>query len=296
MNFVSVPIEGRMYIMKFGFVGAGKVGKTFGTYLSQNGHEVVGYYSKTYDHAIEASLSVKGVAYDSLEKLLQNVDVVLLTVTDQMIHEVSRELCSLKGIENIKFVIHMSGALSSSVLERYQGVSYASIHPMQAFANVEEALEQMPNTVFGLEGDDDAVSTFEVLLKNMGNEVIKLTEAQKVNYHLAAVIASNYLVTLVHLGLKQMNAIGIDENTGIKALLPLIKGTLANIEAFGTERSLTGPIARGDYKTVEAHLQAMDKEAEALYKHLGRATLELVQTNELSVEKVQALRHLLEEE
>lgn len=282
--------------MKFGFVGAGKVGQTFGRYLSQNGHQVVGYYSKTYDHALEASKHVNGTAFESLEALSKSADIILLTVNDQMIQVVSKELCDSGSVENVKCLIHMSGALPSSIMERYKDISYASIHPMQAFANIEEALSQMPSTVFGIEGDSGAVTIFEDLLKGMGNEVIKLTETQKVNYHLAAVIASNYLVTLVHMGLAQMKAIGIEEDTGIKALLPLIKGTLANIEAFGTEKSLTGPIARGDFKTVEAHLHAMDKEAEALYKHLGRATLEIAQTQAMPVEKVQALRHLLEEE
>lgn len=282
--------------MKFGFVGAGKVGQTFGRYLSQNGHQVVGYYSKTYAHAEDAAIAVCGKAYDSLEALSKDSEIIALTVTDQMIEAVSRELCLLDTTGKVRFVIHMSGALSTRILERCDGIYYASIHPMQSFAKIEEALAQMPCTVFGIEGDEKAIAVFESLFKALGNEVIKLTEAQKVNYHLAAVIVSNYMVTLMHFGLSQMKAIGIEESTSIKALLPLIKGTLANIETFGPEKALTGPIARGDYKTVKAHLHAMDHEAEALYKHLGRATLEMAYTQEMDTENVLALRHLLEEE
>ncbi len=282
--------------MKFGFVGAGKVGQTFGRYLNLSGYQVVGYYSKTYTHAENAALAVNGKVYDSLESLSEDAEVIALTVTDQMIEGVSKELCLLKTTGKVKYVIHMSGALSARILERHSGIYYASIHPMQAFANVEKALAQMPNTVFGIEGDEQAVLIFEALLKVLGNEVIKLTEVQKVNYHLAAVIVSNYMVTLMHFGLSQMKAIGIEESTGIKALLPLIRGTLTNIETFGPDRALTGPIARGDYETVKAHLHAMDHEAEALYKHLGRATLEMAFPREMDTENVLALRHLLEEE
>ncbi|GAU78040.1 Rossmann-like and DUF2520 domain-containing protein [Fusibacter sp. 3D3] len=282
--------------MKFGFVGAGKVGQAFGRYLTQKGHQVVGYYSKTYAHAEDAAIAVQGKAYDTLEALSKDAEIIALTVTDQMIEAVSRELCSLNTTGKVRFVIHMSGALSARVLARRDDVHYASIHPMQSFANVEEALLQMPSTVFGIEGDAKTISVFETLLKTMGNEVIQLTEAQKVNYHLAAVIVSNYMVTLMHFGLSQMKAIGIEENTGIKALLPLIRGTLTNIETFGPEKALTGPIARGDYKTVKAHLQAMDHGAKALYRHLGLATLEIALAKEMDTENVLALRRLLEEE
>ncbi|MBF4695391.1 Rossmann-like and DUF2520 domain-containing protein [Fusibacter ferrireducens] len=282
--------------MKFGFVGAGKVGQTFGRYLSQNGYPVVGYYSRTYAHAENAAIAVQGRAYDSLESLAQDSEMIVLTVTDQMIEGVSRALCHLKTQGQVRFVVHMSGALSARILERREGIQYASIHPMQSFAKVEEALAQMPNTVFGIEGDEQAVSVFEDIFRAVGNDIIKLTEAQKVNYHLAAVIVSNYLVTLMQFGLSQMAAIGIEESTGIKALLPLIRGTLANVETFGPEKALTGPIVRGDYQTVKAHLHAMDHEAEALYKHLGRETLKLALAQGMNTENVLALRHLLEEE
>ena len=40
--------------MKFGFIGAGKVGFSLGKYLADNEMEVVGYYSEFKEDALEA--------------------------------------------------------------------------------------------------------------------------------------------------------------------------------------------------------------------------------------------------
>jgi predicted short-subunit dehydrogenase-like oxidoreductase (DUF2520 family) len=50
-----------------------------------------------------------------------------------------------------------------------------------------------------------------------------------------------------------MKRIGID----FEPFLPIINATLKNIEERGALHSLTGPVARGDVKTVEAHLNAL---------------------------------------
>jgi rfaE bifunctional protein nucleotidyltransferase chain/domain len=82
-------------------------------------------------------------------------------------------------------------------------------------------------------------------------------------------MASNYLVALLHQASVIIHKVGMDLNH----LLPLIKGTLSNIEEHGSKAALTGPIARGDWATVESHVKALREHFPDLipsYIELGR--------------------------
>ena len=110
----------------------------------------------------------------------------------------------------------------------------------------------------------------------MGGHWIKLKAGDKVAYHAAAVFASNYLVTLVKMATDLWQTFSIPTDQATKALLPLIRGTLHNIETIGIPHCLTGPIARGDTGTVDKHLKTLQEKAPALlfpYKELGLQTI-----------------------
>ena len=98
-------------------------------------------------------------------------------------------------------------------------------------------------------------------------------QGSKVLYHASAVIASNYLVTLLNLASGLWSHLGISQDEGLKALLPLVRGTVENLEAVGLPNALTGPIARGDVGTVKRHLAALADVAPeilSVYKELAR--------------------------
>ena len=91
-------------------------------------------------------------------------------------------------------------------------------------------------------------------------------------YHAGACVVSNYLVTLVDFGVKLLESTGIPKSMAINALMPLISGTVRNIEKIGIPGALTGPIARGDIPIVKDHLQSLEKmvpELLELYSLLG---------------------------
>ncbi len=109
---------------------------------------------------------------------------------------------------------------------------------------------------------------------------------------------SNYLVTLVDAGLSMYESIGIDRETGYKALYPLIRGTVENLKHMDTKEALTGPIARGDINTVKAHLNAVhDKQLEDFYRYLGQATVRIAkQKSHADSSKLGKLEELLDDE
>ncbi len=95
-------------------------------------------------------------------------------------------------------------------------------------------------------------------------------------YHAAAVIACNYMVTLVKLATDLWQTFDVAPDEATQALLPLLRGTIANIDRVGIPQGLTGPIARGDTGTIRKHLEALEKAAPAVlstYCDLGRQTV-----------------------
>jgi predicted short-subunit dehydrogenase-like oxidoreductase (DUF2520 family) len=287
--------------MQIGFIGAGKVATAFGRYLHGHGISISGYFDRHDDKVARAASATQSHPYPNAASVAGNSDILLITTRDDQIAGVCEDLCRRKNIEARHLIGHMSGAHSSRLLANAGrlGAAVFSLHPLQAFADEDKALAELPNTYFSLEGDAERLQPIRQMLSQTGNRYFSIFPEHKSLYHLSACILSNYLVTLMDSGLTALEKSGIDPAEGFKAMRPLIEGTLSNTARMGPAKALTGPIARGDAGTVGQHLQALKnaglKDIEALYRHLGLQTLELARQWALSSsEKAAAVRQLLE--
>lgn len=264
--------------MKIGFIGAGKVGSAFAKYLKNCNQDVIGFYSKSPESISKACQFVGGVQGFTLKELVNVSDLIFITTSDDQISVLAEEIVGLKLELRDKRFCHMSGAHSIETLKPLKkagGFCY-SLHPLQAFANSEDAFEKLPVTVFSFETikeDEEMLS----LLKAIGNKYFTIDSKDKSLYHMAACIISNYLVTILDQGFKVLQAIGVNETLATEAFLPLINGTIDNVVKLGTEQALTGPISRGDLETVKTHLKAVegDEGLKSFYTYIGRLTTEL---------------------
>lgn len=285
--------------MNIGFIGAGKVGTAFGKYLSNNGFNVEGYYSKREKSAQNAAKYCNSRAYVNLKDLTQKVDIIFITTNDDEIEKVADKLAENNILSTGQIIVHMSGASSSEILKstKARGCFTYSLHPLQAFADIEKSVIDLKDTVFSIEGDEEKIHVFEEILENTGNRYFKISKDQKSIYHATACVVSNYLVTLMDYGLSLFEAIGIKGEDGYKALYPLIDGTVKNIYNLGTKKALTGPIARCDVETIENHIKSIDKIAQDkldFYKLMGDMTLELAKRDRLNDnEKIEELQNIL---
>jgi predicted short-subunit dehydrogenase-like oxidoreductase (DUF2520 family) len=266
--------------MKIGFIGAGKVGLAFGTYLFQNDFNIIGYYSRRYECSVKGAELTKSIAFKEIKELVDNSEMLFITTNDDAIINVCNSLVSNNILREGQIIVHMSGASSSKILENAKeiGCSIYSIHPLQSFADVDKAIEDLKSTVFSIEGDADKIEIIENMFNKTSNKYFKLSSEQKSLYHIAACVMSNYLVTLMEYGLSLLNEIGIDNEEGYKAFYPLIQGSIDNIYNLGTKKALTGPIARGDIDTIDQHMKALkelDHDKLEIYKILGDMTLNL---------------------
>ena len=199
---------------------------------------------------------------------------VFITTPDDVIASVCGEVQWHSG----QSVVHCSGAHSVDILEpaRKLGAAVGSFHPLQTFAGVDQAIENLPGSTFTLEAEELLLSTLKDLAALLNGNYVELKPGDKVLYHAAAVFACNYLVTLVKLALDLWQIFGVSPGEATKALMPLIKGTVNNIDKIGLPDCLTGPIARGDLGTIGRHLGALEDRSPALlhtYKELGLQTI-----------------------
>lgn len=285
-------------------VGCGIVGTAMGKLLSKADYRISGVVTKHLETARTAAEVTRAERFSvSPWEITREADVVFITTPDDLIESTCMTISEHKGFEKNAVVIHCSGALSSDILSsaRDSEAMVATLHPLQSFASTDQAVSLVPGSFCTIEGDKDALPIVRQIVEDIGGILLEITAEKKTLYHAAAVAASNYLVTLLHLALELDKAAGLTSDTSYKALLPLIKGTLSNIGEEGIPGALTGPIARGDVATVSAHLKAIEKDAPmllALYRCLGLYTVDLAKAkgtlNEMAAEKIRALLNISE--
>jgi predicted short-subunit dehydrogenase-like oxidoreductase (DUF2520 family) len=202
--------------------------------------------------AVSARLRERGVALRE-----NDAELVLICVHDGAIGEVAR------GIEPGPWIGHVSGATSLSALDPHR--RRFSLHPLQTFTRA-RGPEQLDGAYAAVTAEsEDARAVAVELAETLGLRPFQLADDERVLYHAGAAIASNFLVTLRRVA----GQLVADAGAPPEALDPLMRRTIEN----GFE--LTGPIARGDWDTVEAHLRAVRArrpEYEPLYRALAEAT------------------------
>ncbi|MEJ2039675.1 MAG: DUF2520 domain-containing protein [Desulfosarcinaceae bacterium] len=285
--------------MRIGFIGAGKVGTAFGQYLRSHGFAISGYHDHHPDKMRHACEMTGGRVFEKDADLAGASDMLLITTRDDQIAPACEALCRRKAVTPDHWVGHMSGAHDTSVLDAASrcGAAVFSLHPLQSFAEEAKAVAGLPATYFSLEGSDPRVEAVADILARTCNTLFRIAARHKSLYHLAACIFSNYLTTIIDMGMSALGKSGIDPQQGFTAMLPLIQGSIDNIAAIGPAKALTGPIARGDASTIARHLETLSaqdlEQLKKSYAFLGLQTLELARREILTdQDKAEAIRKL----
>jgi predicted short-subunit dehydrogenase-like oxidoreductase (DUF2520 family) len=205
--------------------------------------------------AVTARLRERGVRVRP-----ERPELVLLCVPDAAIAEVAR------GVTVGPWVAHTSGATPLGALEPH--ARRFGLHPLQTFTRA-RGPEQLDGAFAAVTSEtDEARAAGFALAELLGLTPFVLADGARVLYHAGAAIAANYLVTLHRAASRLFAAAGAPT----EGLTPLMRRTIEN----GFE--LTGPISRGDWSTVDAHVAAIRAEApelEPMYRALADATAAL---------------------
>ena len=262
-------------LIRIGFIGAGRVGNSLGKYFCNKGITVSGYYSHTSSSAQDAASFTNTRKYDDAESLINDCNIIFLTVPDRAVKEVWNTI----SVYNItgKIICHCSGAMSSDVFSDItsHGAYGYSVHPLCAVNSKTESYKTLKDTYFTIEGSSEKLSFIKELIESLGNKVSIISAADKVRYHAAAVLASNLTISLYDTACTLLTGCGFSKEDAHTALSSLFIGNCHNIIENGAIEALTGPIDRNDTTTVINHLNELDGNIKQIYIYLS---LELIRT------------------
>jgi len=279
-------------------LGLGKVGTATGYLLRKAGYPIVAVASRTESSLLKGVSFTGGKAYSSFSDAASHADTIIIATSDDAILSTCTAISHNKSILQGKKVIHMSGAGSLNLLDpaKNSGAYVGCIHPLQSFADVENAIKNLPGSSFGITVQDEIKEWAVQIVQDIGGFPFFVADNDKALYHAAACIASNYLTTLIHVAEEIYISLGLTRESALRSLWPLVRGTLANIEQKGSISALTGPVVRGDTGTITNHLVALDSFHAYLpaYCIMGMLAADIgVERKTLSEEEAESIKELL---
>lgn len=265
--------------LSVGVVGAGRVGASVGASLRLAGHAVVGASGVSEASRTRIDTMLPGVPRLDVEEVVRRSELVFLTVPDDAITELVDGLAAVGAWRSGQLVAHCSGrlGLDSMTAATSAGAIPLAIHPAMTFTGTSLDLDRMVGATFAVTAPAAFLPIAQALVVEMGGEPVVLDDAARPMYHAALVHGANHVVTLVAQASSLLAAAGIDDPA--RLLGPLVHASVegALTEAPGAMSTLTGPIVRGDARTVGAHLEALASwpEAASAYRAMAQTTADL---------------------
>src|SRR5213080_2811664 len=215
-------------------IGAGRVGRTLGRGLREAGWKIGSVVTRSEASARRAVHFIgAGKAWAGLTRQVLLSQVILITTPDDQIAAVGREPARIgEGELRGRVVLHTSGATDSSALE-----------PLRAHG--------------AIDGETQAVRVARRVARELGGSPVRVAGSKKPLYHAAAAMASGHILAVEEAATQLLVSLGMKRREAVRALLPLTRQVLDNFERLGPRAAWTGPLARGDFKVVRAHLQAL---------------------------------------
>ena len=256
-------------------IGAGRVGRALGRRLREAGWPVVVVAARSEASARNAARFIGGGrAVAGIPKSLIGASAILVSVPDDAVAAVAAELASHAGEElRGKVALHTSGTLDHSVLDplHEHGAAVGSMHPLQTFSGF--GVPPLVGKVFAIEGDELAVRVARRMARSLGGVAVGISATKKPLYHAAGVFAAGLCLALEEAGVETMMQAGLKRREAQRALLSLTRQVLEHYEKLGPQKAWTGPLARGDFRVLATHdeaLRSLQPEFRDAYRAVSR--------------------------
>lgn len=262
--------------------GAGRVATAVTRLAAERGVRVVGAWSRGGSSAGRWTPGVELAA--GPEPPPTAADVWLLAVSDDAVEPVATLLAAAvraaDGAPRPRVAAHCAGGLPAAALAPLAalGIPCGGWHPAMTFRGGPDDAGGLSEAWVAVEGEGPAGRALEALARALGLPSVRVAADRKARYHAALVLASNGRVALDAAARRLLEEAGIEAETAGELLAPLVARTDANLAGGGPGEALTGPVARGDARTVRVQVEALaDRPALlALYRAIGAVLLELV--------------------
>lgn len=281
-----------------GIVGTGRVARALALALAPHSPLPPMMWGRSPERAANAAGGIGAVAVPALDHLMAGCDAIAIAVADDALADVVDDMAAMPSACPGRFIFHVSGRSGAAILEplRGAGALTAAIHPAMTFTGdpANEVL-RMAGARFAVTGSTaDATDRAKGFVALLGGIAVEVAEGRRALYHAALCHASNHLVTLIAGASHALEDAGVDDPAAL--LAPLVRAALENGLALGFG-GLSGPLLRGDARTVGDHLDTMAMNSPDLlpvYRAMALATLdELRRAGTLPPDRLAALDSLL---
>jgi predicted short-subunit dehydrogenase-like oxidoreductase (DUF2520 family) len=255
-----------------GFIGAGRVGTGLALSFARAGCRIVAVASRSAASAKRLSGRLR-TRPATPQEVADRADIVFLTVPDDAIEAVSSAIRWRAGAA----CVHTSGASELDVLAKAaaDGAEIGGFHPLRMFGEPGKSYE-LRGCAVAVAGRDALARKLERLARAIGARPLRIPEGGRALYHAAANFSGAFAIALVAETIALWGKLGITEKDALAALLPLLRGSVDNVEKLGTAGALGSVVARGDVGTIRRHLEVLARETPEtleLYRLLSLRTV-----------------------
>ena len=281
---------------RIALIGAGRLATGLALAFSGTGLGVAAVASRSMDSAGRLAARIPDCVPLDTQSAVDAAELVFITTPDDAIAGVASGLRWRAG----QAVVHCSGVTEVGALAPAvaAGALTGGFHPMQAFTDPDAAVASLPGCTISIEAADaHLIATLEAIAARLGCRSIRLPPGCRPRYHASGGYASQFVNVLLREATDIWKTFGIAEEDAVRALLPLLKGTIASIENAGVSGGMPGPVSRGDAGTIRRHVEDLAHVSDAtlaLYCELAGRTVALaIERGSLSAEKAEELRQIL---
>lgn len=286
-----------------GIVGCGRVGAVMGNALRAAGHAIIGTTASSQASRDRAEAMLPEVPILEVETLVERAELVLFTVSDDVLPELVAGLAKLGCFTPGQIVMHCAGMYGTEVLGPAAacGAFAIALHPSLSFTGTSVDLPRLREATIAVTAAKPVLPIGQALVVEIGAEPIIVAEADRALYHAAIAHAANHTVATLSQSLDVLTSLGIEDPA--RVLRSLVEASVSNTLEAGPS-ALTGPVSRGDTGTVAAHLDALDEYSVAAgsldvadaYTAMAKATIARALTNgTITTEQARAMHELLAE-
>jgi predicted short-subunit dehydrogenase-like oxidoreductase (DUF2520 family) len=258
--------------MNVAILGAGNVAWHISKAFIKAGHPVKQIWSRTPEKAVNIALEIGANSIADLSLLGDNIDLVVLAVSDDAIENVAAQL----HLNSQQVLVHTSGSVSITVLEGY-AVKYGVIYPLQTFSkDVQTEFIKVPVCVEG--STEEIGELLFSLAKDLSENAQLVNSEQRMLLHISAVFASNFTNHFYSIAQQILS----DSGLSFAMIRPLIEAT-ASKALHGSPIDLqTGPARRNDQLTMQKHSMLLNDKPEwrALYEMVSQNIVKMYDQNQ----------------
>ena len=262
-------------------VGPGRAGTTISLALVERGWQVLSVAGRAPDAAsTTAAVACLSSRATLVSEAGKGAAVVIVATPDRAIESAARSFAP--SLEPGALVIHLAGSRGLDAFADLQtirpDIRVGALHPLQSFPTATIGLERLHGSWAAIAGDPQTAE----LARSLGLQPFEVPDSQRLQYHAAAVVASNHLVAL----LGQVERLALACGVPFDAFAPLVQSSVINAFGIGPALALTGPVVRGDLVTVEQHLATLDPGERDAYRSLAREVARLAGRRDSALDRL----------